>query len=141
MIWPRVRIDGWDFVQTNDSETGMFHDTENYATRLYGFNATWAPPDFTFMGGKGYSFVDAFYIGYKLGSTSGVIAAPTGTVQGSDTRNNFGVRWHGLAGPIEFSLGAIWQGGVFRNATDNAPRAVNAFAINSILATACVTGR
>ncbi|MCE2574404.1 alginate export family protein [Komagataeibacter sp. FNDCR2] len=133
MIWPRIRIDGWDFVQTNDSETGMFHDTENYATRLYGFNATWAPPDFTFMGEKGYSFVDAFYIGYKLGSTAGVIAAPAGTVQGADTRNNFGVRWHGLAGPFEFSLGAIWQGGVFRNATDNAPRAVNAFAINSIL--------
>lgn len=41
MVWKRIRIDGWDFVQTYDSENKMFHDTENYATRLYGFNTTW----------------------------------------------------------------------------------------------------
>nr|WP_242501368.1 alginate export family protein [Komagataeibacter xylinus] len=131
MVWQRIRIDAWDFVQTDDSDRRMFHDVENYASRLYGFNATWAPPDFTFMGQKGYSFVDAFYIGYKLNGSAGAIVGPKGAVNGSDTRNNFGMRWHGIAGPIEFSVGGIWQGGVFRNASNNAPRGVSAYAINS----------
>nr|WP_308718932.1 alginate export family protein [Komagataeibacter xylinus] len=131
MVWQRIRIDAWDFVQTDDSDRRMFHDVENYASRLYGFNATWAPPDFTFMGQKGYSFVDAFYIGYKLNGAAGAIVGPKGAVNGSDTRNNFGMRWHGIAGPIEFSVGGIWQGGVFRNASNNAPRGVSAYAINS----------
>lgn len=134
MVWKRIRIDGWDFVQTYDSENKMFHDTENYATRLYGFNTTWAPPDFTFMGQKGYSFLDAFYIGYKLNGSAGAIAGPGGTsVKGSNTRNNFGMRWHGVAGPIEFSVGGIWQGGVFRQASNNMARNVSAYAINSTL--------
>ncbi|AQU86157.1 hypothetical protein B0W47_00355 [Komagataeibacter nataicola] len=131
MVWQRIRIDAWDFVQTDDSDRRMFHDVENYASRLYGFNATWAPPDFTFMGQKGYSFVDAFYIGYKLNGSAGAVVGPKGAVNGSDTRNNFGMRWHGIAGPIEFSVGGIWQGGVFRNASNNAPREVSAYAINS----------
>ena len=134
MVWKRIRVDGWDFVQTYDSENKMFHDTENYATRLYGFNTTWAPPDFTFMGQKGYSFLDAFYIGYKLNGSAGAIAGPNGTsVKGSNTRNNFGMRWHGVAGPIEFSVGGIWQGGVFRQASNNAARNVSAYAINSVV--------
>ncbi|WP_225578747.1 alginate export family protein [Novacetimonas hansenii] len=132
-IWKRIRIDGWDFVQTNDSQNKMFHDTENYSTRLYGFDTTWAPPDFRFLGERGYSFVDAFYIGYKLSGSSGAIATQTGTATGSNTRNNFGVRWHGQAGPIEFSVGAVWQGGVFRYAKTNIARNVSAYAINSIV--------
>ena len=133
MIWSRIRIDGWDFVQTYDNERAMFHDTENYASRLYGFNATWAPPDFTFMGQKGYSFVDAFYIGYKLAGAAGVIAGPDGAVTGSNTRNTFGTRWHGVAGPVEFSLGGVWQGGVFRPAATSTARGVSAYAINATL--------
>lgn len=134
MVWPRFRIDGWDFVQTNDSYTKMFHDTENYNTRLYGFNMTWAPPDGHFMGDRSYSFLDAFYIGYKLSGSGGAIAGPNNTSNnGSNTRNNFGVRWHGLAGPFEFSLGGIWQGGVFRYAKTDQARNVSGYAINTLV--------
>ncbi|GAA07826.1 hypothetical protein HK16_19095 [Acetobacter senegalensis] len=133
MVWPRLRIDGWDFVQTNDSYTKMFRDTENYNTRLYGFNMTWSAPDGHFMGDRTYSFLDAFYIGYKLSGSSGAIATATGSSNGSNTRNNFGIRWHGIAGPFEFSLGGIWQGGVFRYAKTNEARSVSSYAINTLV--------
>ncbi|OUI95059.1 hypothetical protein HK13_04030 [Acetobacter indonesiensis] len=133
MVWPRIRIDGWDFVQTNDSYTKMFHDTENYNTRLYGFNMTWSPPDGHFMNDRTYSFLDVFYVGYKLSGSSGAIATAKGSQNGSNTRNNFGVRWHGLAGPFEFSLGGIWQGGVFRYAKTNQSRDVSSYAINTLV--------
>lgn len=134
MVWPRLRIDGWDFVQTNDAETRLFHDTENYNTRLYGFNMSWAPPDGHFMGDRSYSFLDTFYVGYKLSGSSGAIAGPgTSSNNGSNTRNNFGVRWHGLAGPFEFSVGGIWQGGTFRYAKTDRARSVSGYAINTLV--------
>ena len=134
MVWPRFRIDGWDFVQTDDSHNKMFHDGENYNNRLYGFNFTWAPPDGRFMHDRTYSFLDLFYIGYKLAGRNSAVATPTnGSSEGFNTRNNFGVRWHGLAGPFEFSLGGIWQGGVFRYARTNQARNVSGYAINTLV--------
>ncbi|AEI38162.1 alginate export family protein [Zymomonas mobilis] len=132
-FWSRIRVDGWYFVGTNINKDGIFQDAMDYATRLYGFNTTWAPPDFSFLGQKGVSFLDAFYIGYQLTGKSSAIAAPKGSSQGTSTRNNFGIRWHGTAGPIEFSVGAIWQGGVFHYAETNQTRNISAYAINSIV--------
>ncbi|WP_260432169.1 alginate export family protein [Zymomonas mobilis] len=133
-IWSRIRIDGWYFVGTNTDHNAIFHDNQDYATRLYGFNTTWAPPDFSFFRKKGYSFLDAFYIGYRLVGSSGAISAPNHkTSQGTDLRNNFGIRWHGAAGAVEFSLGAIWQGGCFRYAGTDRNRNISAYAINSIV--------
>ncbi|GBQ92967.1 hypothetical protein AA23498_1598 [Acetobacter nitrogenifigens DSM 23921 = NBRC 105050] len=132
-IWSRFRIDAYDFVQTDDSQTGMFQDTENYKNRLYGVDMTWAPPDFRFLGGDGYSFLDLYYIGYKLAGSGAAIATATGSSSGSTTRNNFGGRYYGVAGPIEFSIGGTWQGGVFQYAGSNKPRSVNAFAVNTLV--------
>ncbi|PYD68852.1 alginate export family protein [Komagataeibacter swingsii] len=113
--WSRVRVDAWDFVGTDITPKGIFHDTEDYGTRLYGVETTWAPPDFTFMGQAGYSFLDLFYFGTKAGGGLSGVSAPSFMVQpGMATRNNFGGRWHGIAGPVEFSVGGIWQGGAFR---------------------------
>lgn len=133
-LWSRFRVDGWYFVGTNTDKQAIFHDNQDYDTRLYGFNSTWAPPDFSFLGQKGYSFLDAFYIGYRLTGKLGAISAPNNkSSQGTDIRNNFGIRWHGAAGSIEFSLGAIWQGGSFRYAGTDRSRNVSAYAINSIV--------
>ncbi|WP_042055835.1 alginate export family protein [Acidomonas methanolica] len=135
-IWPRIRVDAFDFVQTNDTHAGPqdFKDTENYANRLYGVDVTLAPPDFKAFGGKGWSFLDLFYIGYKLSGHPAAISTITATAAGSTTRNNFGVRWHGMAGPVEFSFGGLYQGGLFRYANSAQTRNVNAFAINTSLA-------
>lgn len=145
--WNRVRLDAYDFVQTkNNHPTGSqsFRDTEDYSTRLYGFNLSIAPKDFTFMGEKGYSFLDLFYIGYKMaGAPAQATVMYNPSAWGSTTRNNFGLRWHGQAGPLDFSFGGIYQQGIFHQADanlyngstyqhyDNKRRGVNAFAINS----------
>ncbi|MBV1824497.1 alginate export family protein [Komagataeibacter oboediens] len=131
--WSRVRVDAWDFVGTDISPHGMFHDTEDYSTRLYGVETTWAPPDFTFLGQAGYSFLDLFYFGTKAGGGISGVSAPSFAVQqGMATRNNFGGRWHGIAGPVEFSVGGIWQGGAFRATGPDSPsRPINAWSFSS----------
>lgn len=129
----RIRFDAYDFVQTNITPAAMFHDTENYATRLYGVNATLAPGQFHLGLEKVRSFLDMFYIGYKLTGSSAAIATRTATASGATTRNNFGMRWYGSAPSFEFSVGALWQGGTFNYARTNLPRPVSAYAINTII--------
>ncbi|GCE83761.1 alginate export family protein [Komagataeibacter diospyri] len=131
--WSRVRVDAWDFVGTDITPDGIFHDTEDYGTRLYGVETTWAPPDFVFMGQTGYSFLDLFYFGTKAGGGISGVSAPSFAVQpGMATRNNFGGRWHGIAGPIEFSVGGIWQGGAFRaTGADSPSRPIDAWSFSS----------
>ncbi|MXV35509.1 MULTISPECIES: alginate export family protein [unclassified Saccharibacter] len=147
-IWKRVRVDGFDFVKTKDQHPAgspqAFRNTEDYSTRLYGVNVTIAPPDFTFMGEKGYSFINLFYYGYKMAggpAQSTVMSEPS--AWGSTTRNNFGLRWHGEAGPLSFSVGGAYQQGVFHQAAmsayngrstvhyDGKHRGVNAFSVNT----------
>jgi len=132
-VWNRVRIDAYDFVQTNVTPKSMFHDTENYGIRLYGFDTTFAPPDLRLGREKIRSFVDLFYIGFKLNGSGGAIATPSGSQSGSTTRNNFGFRWHGSAPSFEFSVGGVWQGGTFNYARTNQARPVSAYAINTIV--------
>ncbi|WP_342629360.1 alginate export family protein [Nguyenibacter vanlangensis] len=132
-FWPRIRIDAYDFVQTNDSYTSMFRDTENYQNRLYGFNTTWAPGPIAVGRERMQSFLDLFYIGYKLAGSAAAIPTATKSASGATTRNNFGFRWHGSAPSFEFSVGGVWQGGTFNYATTNRARDVSAFAVNSII--------
>ena len=130
-VLPRVRIDAWDFVQTNTSPQQLFHDNENYNARLFGAYESWAPPDFTFLGQPGHTFLDFFYIGYELGGTPAAIATAVSTAAGSTIRDNYGTRFWGKAGPVEFSLGGIYQGGQFRYAKSSDVRDVEAYAINT----------
>lgn len=118
-MWKRVRVDGFDFVKTRDQHSAPngFRDTEDYSTRLYGVNVTIAPPDFHFLGEKGYSFINVFYYGYKMaGAPAQATVMNNPSAFGSTTRNNFGLRWHGEAGPLSFSMGGAYQQGVFHAA-------------------------
>jgi len=132
-VWPRVRIDAFDFVQTNTSPTAEFHDTQNWNARLFGGYESWAPPNFTFLKQPGHVFLDFFYLGYLLGGSPAAIATATtnGTQSGSTIRHNIGTRFWGKAGPIQFSLGGIFQGGEFRPANGGQTRQVRAFSINT----------
>jgi hypothetical protein len=132
-IWPRIRFDLFDFVQTNTNPTDAFADTENYSARLYGAYSSWAVPDFSFLGQPGHVFLDLFYLGYELGGSSAAIATSTKTASGTTVRNNYGTRLWGKAGPIEFSLGGIYQGGQFRYAKSTDRRPVDAYAVNGVL--------
>ena len=132
-IWPRIRFDAWDFVQTNTAPQQLFHDNENYNVRLFGGYGSYAPPKFTLLGQPGQVFVDLFYIGYELGGTAAAIANATSTAAGSTLRDNYGTRIWGRAGPIEFSFGGLYQGGQFRYANSSRTRGVDAFAVNSVL--------
>lgn len=130
-VWPRIRFDAWDFVQTNVTPPAMFHDTENYNSRLFGGLGSYAVPDFKLFNKPGRVFVDLFYIGYLLGNGSATIPTATSTQSGSSRRDNVGTRIWGRAGPIEFSVGGIHQGGYFTPAKSSASRGVDAYAINS----------
>ena len=129
-IWPRFRLDGWDFVQTNTTPNGLFQDNENYNARLFGGYGSYAVPDFRLLGQPGQVFADLFYIGYELGGTPAAIATATGTQAGSTLRDDYGTRIWGRAGPIEFSAGGIYQGGQFRYAGGGRTRDVVAYALN-----------
>ena len=132
-VWPRFRLDAWDFTQTNTTPNALFHDTENYNARLFGGYASYAPPDYRLLGQPGQTFLDLFYIGYELGGAPAAIATATGTQNGSTLRDNYGTRIWGRAGPIEFSLGAIYQGGQFRYAASTRTRDVVAWATNNFV--------
>ena len=129
-IWPRIRLDGWDFVQTNTTPTALFHDDEAYNSRLFGGYGSVALPDFRLLRLPGQAFLDVFYIGYEVGGTPAAIATATGTQAGSTLRDNYGTRIWGRAGPIEFSAGGLYQGGQFRYAGSGRTRDVVACAFN-----------
>ena len=132
-FWPRLRIDLFDFVETNNNPPQLFRDNENWNARLFGAYESWAPPDFHVLGRPGHVFLDFFYLGYEYGGTAAAIPTATGTASGSTLRNNYGMRFWGKAGPIEFSLGGIYQGGEFRYAKDAGTRPVEAYAINTVV--------
>ena len=133
VFWPRVRVDLFDFVETNNNPTKLFKDTENYSERLFGAYESWAPPDFKFLGGPGHAFLDFFYLGYEYGGTAAAIPTATKTASGSTLRDDFGTRFWGKAGPIEFSLGGIYQGGQFRYANSSSTRNVEAYSANTVI--------
>ena len=130
MIWPRVRVDLFDYIQTDITPNAMFHDRPSWGTRLYGAYSSYALPDFRLLHGAGHVFLDVFYLGTLFNGSLAAITAPTGTQAGATRRDNYGTRLWGKAGPIEFSLGAIYQGGHFSEAATNIGRNVSAFALN-----------
>ncbi len=133
VFWPRVRLDVFDLVQTNTNPTDMFADTENYKARLFGAYESWAVPDFHFLGQPGHVFLDFFYLGYDYGGSKAPIATAEKTASGTTHRDNIGTRVWGKVGPIEFSLGGVYQGGQFTYAKSTRSRAVDAYAINTII--------
>ncbi|WP_419727909.1 alginate export family protein [Lichenicola sp.] len=134
-IWQRARLDVFDFVQTNTTETKMFHDNQNWNSRMFGAYESWALPSFKVDRQPGQVFLDFYYYGYLLGGSSAAIptAKISATQAGSTLRHNPGTRLWGKAGPVEFSLGALYQGGEFRPAKSNVSRDVSAFAANSFV--------
>ncbi len=132
-IWPRVRIDLFDFVQTNNNPAPLFRDDESWNARLFGVYESWAPPDFHFLGRPGHVFLDFFYLGYEYNGTSAAIPTASSTAAGSSLRDNYGTRFWGKAGPVEFSLGGIYQGGQFRYANRDRTRSVQAYAVNTVV--------
>ena len=134
-VWPRLRVDLFDFAQTNTNPRGDFRDTQNWNARLFGAYESWAPPDFRFLDQPGHVFLDFFYFGYLLGGAPAAIptASINGTQSGSTLRHNLGTRFWGKAGPVEFSLGGQYQGGEFRPARNGPSRDVEAYAFNSLV--------
>ncbi|WP_242010541.1 alginate export family protein [Acetobacter musti] len=129
-FWKNFRVDVFDLTMTNwDIHNVPFHDQVGYRTRWFGAYTSYAVPSFRFMGVKSQVFVDTFYYGYLLASAP--IASAKGTIAGSTHRDTPGVRVWGNAGPIEFSLGGMWQGGSFNAAKDGPSRPVSAYSFNA----------
>jgi len=131
-IWSHARIDAYDFVQTNISPTKMFHDTEAWNTRLYGFDTTLIPTDISLGHQSIHTYLDLFYMGFKVNGSLGAIPTITATAAGATTRNNYGFRWFGSSRSLEFSIGGLYQGGTFNYAKTNQQRQVSAYAFNTI---------
>ena len=129
-IWPRFRLDFFDFLRTDITPPAIFHDDAPWNTRLYGAYASYALPDFRFAGAPGQVFLDTFYYGYLFNGAAAALSTVTGSEAGSTRRDNYGVRLWGKAGPIDFSLGAIYQGGRFTDSSSGNTRPVSAYSLN-----------
>lgn len=127
-FWKRFRVDLFDLTLTNNAPTTAFHDQVGWRTRLFGAYTSYAIPEFKFLDKKSQIFVDTFYLGYTLSSNP--IASTTSTIAGSTHRDTPGTRIWGNAGPIEFSLGGMWQGGNFHAANNGPKRPVSAYSFN-----------
>ena len=125
-VWPRVRVDLFDFVQTNTTPAQLFQRQRKTTTPvclvpmkagLRRISPSLASPA-TFSSTSSIS-------GYELGGTSAAIPNAKTTSSGSTLRDNYGTRFWGKAGPVEFSLGGIYQGGQFRYANSTSTRNVS----------------
>ncbi|MBS1071127.1 alginate export family protein [Gluconobacter cerinus] len=132
-LWPRIRVDAYDFVQTKTDSPLMFHNTEDYGTRLYGGNTTMIVPAFSVGGERVHSFLDLFYIRYRY--SSGLSAVPTAVrvLKGTSSRGNLGFRWYGTSASVEYSVGALYQNGTFQYAGTERKSSVRAWAVNTII--------
>ncbi|MCI1438184.1 MAG: alginate export family protein [Acetobacter indonesiensis] len=130
-FWKRFRIDAFDLTLTNNLPTTAFHDQVGWRTRLFGVYTSYAAPNFTFMGRNSQVFVDTFYLGYILASNPIPSLTGTGSIAGSTHRDTPGMRIWGNTGPLEFSLGGMWQGGDFRAAKNGPRRPVSAYSFNA----------
>lgn len=132
-IWPRVRVDLYDFVGTNINQNKMFHDNEDWGTRLHGLDVTLAPPDIRLGHEKLATYLDLFAIGFHLEGSLAAVAAGKSTLNGSTARQDGGFRWYGSSPSFEFSIGGLYQSGTFENSKSGATRSVDAYAVNSIV--------
>ncbi|MBS1094221.1 alginate export family protein [Gluconobacter wancherniae] len=144
-VLPHVRFDAYDFVGTNITPHAMFHDNQDWTTRLYGFDTTFDVPAFNIGNQHIRSYLDLFWIGFHLGGKSGTLTHISSsnipsTITGATTRNNLGFRWYGTAHNLEYALGALWQGGRFTQYASTYSRNVSAYAINTTLGYRYPTG-
>ncbi|MFT8676206.1 MAG: alginate export family protein [Acetobacter sp.] len=130
-FWKNFRLDVFDLLMTNNAPPGIFHDQVNWKTRLYGAYSSYALPKFRFLDRNSQIFVDTFFLGFNLAN----VAIPTAksSIAGATHRYTPGTRIWGNAGPIEFSVGAMWQGGGFQATKTGLNRSVSAYAIDATL--------
>lgn len=128
-FWKRFRVDIFDLTQTNELPLKPFADTVGWRNRLFGAYTSYAVPEFKFLGQKSQIFADTFYLGFIVDDSS--LAAMHGNTTGSTHRDTPGTRIWGNAGPIEFSVGGMWQGGTFQQAKNGPSRKVDAWAVNA----------
>lgn len=128
-FWKRFRVDLFDLTQTNELPLKPFADTVGWRNRLFGAYTSYAVPEFKFLGQKSQIFADTFYLGFIVDDSS--LAAMHGNTTGSTHRDTPGTRIWGNAGPIEFSVGGMWQGGTFQQEKNGPSRKVNAWSVNA----------
>lgn len=130
-IWQRVRVDLYDFVGTNINESKMFHDDEDWGTRLHGLDMTFAPGPIRLGQEELKTYLDLFAIGFRLAGASAAVPYGASTLSGSTARQNGGFRWYGSSPSFEFSVGGLYQSGTFQDAKSGAIRDVAAYSVNT----------
>ncbi|GBQ11040.1 alginate export family protein [Swaminathania salitolerans] len=131
-IWPRIRIDLYDFVATDLRLNKAFHDRPDWSTRLHGLDITWAPPSFALGRERVSSYLDLFLIAFRLGGTAAAQHVNGTTLAGTTARQDYGFRWYGGAPSFEFSVGGLYQGGSAQADRTGRTRPVAAYAFNAI---------
>lgn len=131
-FWKNFRVDIFDLMLTDTSNPVAFRNKVGWKTRLFGAYTSYALPKFQLMGQKSQIFIDAFYMGYLLANSS--IPGATSNIAGSTHRDTPGVKIWGNAGHVEFSTGAMWQGGNFQAANNGPKRSVSAYFLNATVA-------
>ncbi|CAI9122149.1 alginate export family protein [Brytella acorum] len=131
-IWPRIRVDLYDFIGTDINDARMFHNALDWTTRLHGLDVTIAPPDIRIGSQTLATYLDLFAIAFRIKGSSAALAYRNATIAGSTNRQNGGFRWYGSAPSFEFSVGGLYQGGTFENRATSLRRPVRAYAVNTI---------
>lgn len=132
-MWNSVRVDAYDFVQTQVTRNTILGGGFDRATRLYGMDVTSALPVFKLGQQKVQSFLDVFWMGFRFQGAQARVMQRVGDASGTQTRQNLGFRWYGSASEFEYDVSAVYQYGRFYAAKAGGNRPISAYAGRGVI--------
>jgi hypothetical protein len=133
-MWPKFRIDTFDFAGVKLVSNSLFNDNTNYQARLMGVTTSYALPEFLAANKNSQLFFDTLYWDYATNPSTTTVAteeASNATQSGAGDREYWGARLWGNTGPINMDYLGVYQGGHQQVTNLNITRPVHAYAIMS----------
>lgn len=132
-LWKSIRVDAYNFVQTQVTHDTIMGGGFDRSTRLYGVDVTSALPLFNIGHQQVHSFLDVFWMGFRFQGAQARLMQRTGDASGTQTRQNIGFRWYGSAPAFEYNLSAVYQTGRFYAAKAGGNRPISAYAGRAVV--------
>jgi hypothetical protein len=137
-IWPRFRIDTFDFAGVTLVNGSLFQNFTNWQNRWKGIYISAPLPASTFMGKKSQLFWDAWYWDYYLNPTTQSFFSDTGaspklfkaTQSGPADRDYIAARLWGEAGPFNIDWTFAYEDGE-QKVTGGSTRGISAYGIST----------
>lgn len=133
VLWNSVRVDAYNFIQTQVTRDTLFGGGFEPSTRLYGVDVSVAMPHLTIGHQNIHSFLDMFWMGFRFQGAQARVMQSVGDASGTQTRQNIGFRWYGSAPEYEYDLSAVYQVGRFYAAKNGGNRSISAYAGRAVV--------